>query len=172
MPFAELIAGNEDRIVIKDNRFYVMPDGELYPSVTSILKYWPKTDQFMKWIGDKGNDEANRIKNEAGERGTIVHNGIELLLKNNELNFANYSLEEWKFLIAFRNFALDYKLEPVDIEKTVWSKKHKLAGTLDCAGYLTVPKVGRIFTRLDWKTSKNFHDEYGMQSASYDVAVS
>ena len=67
------------RSLVNDARHYEVGDEKL-PSVTTILaatQSIEKRESLAKWIAKKGKNEADRIKNEAGARGTAMHNIIE-----------------------------------------------------------------------------------------------
>ena len=50
-------------------------------SVTSILsKGYPKGQAFMDWLSKHTEEEQDTIKNEAADRGDLVHRTIDLLL--------------------------------------------------------------------------------------------
>ena len=57
-----------------------LPTYQYVPSVTWICDYYPKGIAFWKWLANKGWDEAQAIKEAAGDRGTKVHQAIVDLL--------------------------------------------------------------------------------------------
>src|SRR3989338_10785499 len=73
---------------------------EVFPSVTTILNYYPQSAQLTRWIADQGWSESQAIKSAAGERGTKVHSGVESLLAGEQLMKDFYSLDEWHRLLA------------------------------------------------------------------------
>ena len=64
-------------------RFYVTPEGERYPSITTILSELTKAD-IQKWRTRVGEKEANRIVAQASRRGTAVHSVCESYIKNQD----------------------------------------------------------------------------------------
>ena len=62
-----------------DNRFYKR-NNEYYPSVTSILSYFPKGKFFENWLKDVGHN-ADFIARKSAEEGTQTHSLIEKYLK-------------------------------------------------------------------------------------------
>ena len=82
-----------------DNRFYNR-NGEYYPSVTSILQYFPKGKFFENWLKDVGHN-ADIIVRKSADEGTQTHNLIEHYLTGEQLNWldekgnANCSLNVW-----------------------------------------------------------------------------
>src|SRR3990167_4848251 len=129
-----------------------------FPSSTTILNAYPQSPHLTKWIADQGWNESQRIKSEAGEKGTTVHTAVELLLKGEELLGAGMkshfelnkvlSLEEWYKINTFVAWYREYSPETIGIEVRVFSKKGKYAGTFDWLGIIN----GEV-TLLDWKTS-------------------
>ena len=59
------------QLTMLDARFYYA-EGNFYPSVTTILEAYPKDAAYFKWIKEVGSD-ADVIRDEAGRRGSVVH---------------------------------------------------------------------------------------------------
>jgi genome maintenance exonuclease 1 len=53
-------------------RTYVTPDGNVYPSVTTVLSPYSK-DAINSWRKRVGEEEANRVSRLAASRGTKLH---------------------------------------------------------------------------------------------------
>ena len=79
--FYDAVEDHAERQVVDGNRVYVTPDGNAYPSITSILGKQPKTgiDEWRKKVGE---EEAQRIMKDSSELGTMVHNLCEQYLYN------------------------------------------------------------------------------------------
>jgi genome maintenance exonuclease 1 len=56
--------------------------GERLPSVTTILGRTKDDTYLKKWIADKGEKEAERIKNASAVRGTSMHKYLEYYILN------------------------------------------------------------------------------------------
>jgi len=166
------------QITLPDERFYEK-GGKYYPSVTYILDSYPKNIGFYKWLASKGWDEAERIKEEAGDRGSKVHNAIYDLLKGKTVkfndkywnettkDFERLADKEWECLISFENFWRDKKPQLIASEIVCYSDKHFYAGTIDFIGVID----GKV-TLVDWKTSSKIYPSHLLQVAAYLQAES
>lgn len=160
-----------DRVVIKDKRFYPR-NNDYYVGVTTVLEMSPKGPELIKWIADNGYAESQRIMNLKAKKGSIVHSGIEALLKGEELQSEDYELDEWEALASFVLFAEKYKLKPIALESVVYNDEYKYAGTVDFYGAATLPgKTTPIIVRIDFKTSNYLWVEYDYQLAAYEKAA-
>ena len=151
---------------VNRKRFYVAPDGSLYPSITTVLSVRSK-EGLAEWRKRVGEDVANYISRTAATRGTKVHQMCEDFLNNNEVQKDNRE---------FLPYCLFQQLKPV-IETNInniyaqecglWSDKYKVAGRVDCiAEYNGVPSI------VDFKTSRSsrndeYNESYYIQAAAY-----
>ena len=93
MKYEEIIIDKEHdlvRITTQDERFYrKIVDGKTVwvPSVTWVAASYPKGKNFENHLLSHTKEEANSLLNEAGERGTIIHKAIEMLLLGKELRY-------------------------------------------------------------------------------------
>lgn len=71
----------------------------------------------------------------------------------------------WAFM-AFEDWARSVALKPILIERTVFSKVHRYAGTMDL-----LARVNGATTLVDFKTSKAVYPEMFLQLAAYAVAL-
>ena len=88
---------------IDKKRFYVTPEGNEYPSITTVLS--PRNKEgLMKWRKKVGEKVANHICHKAATRGTKVHKMCEDYLNGSDMehhkkDFIPYCLfNELKFL--------------------------------------------------------------------------
>jgi len=149
-----------------DNRFYKRNEN-YYPSVTSILQYFPKGKFFENWLKDVGHN-SDIIAKKAADEGTQTHSLIERYLTGEKIDWldenghANCSLPVWQMLLKFVEFWETEKPELVESEIHLFSDKHKIAGTCD----LVVRMRGELWI-LDIKTSNSVHTSYDLQLAAY-----
>ena len=140
-------------------------NGKPVPSVTTILTAYPQSLQLTQWIAQKGWEESQRIKTEAGTRGTVVHQAIEALLKGDELFRVHYSNDEFNRLVSFVKWFKEYNPTILDTEILLGSKKYKYAGKADAVMHLN---TGTVI--IDWKTSQAIHAHFPLQVAAYAQA--
>lgn len=137
-----------------------------FPSSTTILNAYPQSAYLTKWIAEQGWSEAQRIKSEAGERGTRIHAALDTLEAGGTLLEANYSLEEWWKICTFVRWHDEYRPELIVAEYPVFSAKGKYAGRLD-----RIYKILDEVIILDFKSSQSIHEHFPLQFASYATAV-
>jgi len=159
-----------EQINFLDQRFYRTEDGEYYPSVTTILGYYPKNKFFESWLKDVGHN-SDIIVRKASEEGTAVHDAIEKFLDGEEIKWmdsnghANFSLEVWKMILRFTEFWKTTKPELLASEIHLLNHEHKYAGTCD----LVMKIDGKVWL-LDIKTSNSLHTSYNLQLSAYAKA--
>lgn len=150
----------------------VQPDGTkgeylgVFPSSTTILNAYPQSAYLTQWIAEKGWHESQRIKSEAGERGTRIHEASELLEDGVELLEKDYSLEEWWKISSFVDWHKEYNPELIAKEFPVFSEAGGYAGRLD-----RIYRIGGEITLLDIKSSSGIHEHFPLQFASYAKAI-
>jgi hypothetical protein len=158
------LKGNQ--ITFNDNRFYQIGEN-FYPSVTTILQAYPKDAGFYKWLKEVGND-ADAVRDAAGERGTTVHTlteqydaGLEVSLISEDGRL-NFSMQEWAMFERYVNFRQRFPMEIIATEMQLISQKFEEAGTLD--RYVNFNGKRLI---IDIKTSNQIYDHYWLQLAAY-----
>ena len=57
---------------INRKRFYITPEGNAYPSITTVLSI-RKKEGLMEWRKRVGDDVANYVAGKAASRGIKVH---------------------------------------------------------------------------------------------------
>ena len=179
----------------KGHRYYYKFDDngtpEFYPSVTTILSQtMPQSPFLIKWIADKGIDEAERYKAERAAYGTFMHAQFEELLINRAYDldglkgklkeyievyrlpddFIYYADDLKKDVLAFAQFVLDYDVRPLAVEIALVHPYYKYAGMIDCPCTM-LAKIGgdeRINAIVDFKSGrKGFYEEAEIQLHLY-----
>ena len=157
---------------INRKRFYVTPEGNKYPSITTVLSVRNKQGLF-EWRKRVGEEVANYVARTAAARGTKVHHMCEDYLNNMEYNYPDEWKKHKKNFLPYCLFGQlkDKALCNIDNiyaqEAGLYSDKYKVAGRVDCiARYNGVPSI------IDFKTStKERNDEwnenYYIQGSAY-----
>jgi hypothetical protein len=162
-------SADNKQINVLDQRFY-RRNGQFYPSVSSILNYFPKNQFFHSWLKEVGFN-ADIIVAKAAAEGNQVHTAVENFLNGKEIQwldeFGNtqYSLDVWKMILKFADFWNKHKPELIAAEYHLFSDKYQYAGTADL-----VVKMKEKIWLLDVKTSNSLHTAYDLQLASYAKA--
>ncbi len=163
------------QITTLDERWYIVGEDmdNPYPSITWIAGYYPKGIAFYKWLADKGWDEAEALKQAAGDRGSKVHHAIECLLLGQEVKIndgfpdsqnlvSELTVEEWETLLSFADWFRETKPEVLQLEQVVIDPARHCAGTLDLKC-----KIGQDVWIIDFKTSQNVWPEHELQISAY-----
>jgi len=162
-------AEGDKQVNVLDSRFY-RREGNYYPSVTSVLNYFPKNQFFHSWLKDVGHN-SDIIASKAAGEGTQVHNAVDDFLNGKEITWidefgnAKYNLDVWRMILKFADFWNTHKPELIATEYHLFSDEHKYAGTAD----LVVRMFDNIWL-LDLKTSNSLHTSYNLQLATYAQA--
>ena len=148
-------------------RFYRTPEGKLYPSVTTVMSHASK-ESIKAWRERVGEEEANKISNQAATRGTKIHDLCENVLLNNDIDTSNLSLLDKQMWDRFRP-ELDRINNIHAIEDPLYSNHLRMAGRVDC-----IAEWDGKLSVIDFKTSrkpkrKEWIDNYFMQCTSYAI---
>lgn len=170
-----------------NGRTYVHPiEGDVYPSVTSILDSWPKPwmgpwtarqvatyaadnaallDRLDKaaWV-DLVRREAVRYTNRAAGLGSAIHHAVESYLDDESLEVTQFDQQTRPYIRAFIRFLEDWEPTYHRVEVTGYHKTYpQYAGTVD--GIVSLPTLG---TRvLDVKTGRGVYETHALQLAAY-----
>ena len=129
---------------INKNRFYVTPEGNKYPSITTVLSGRAK-EGINAWRERVGEAAANKIMRAASSRGTAVHELAENYLNNEEL-------KNQEVLPLFMFTQLKSELDNINNivmqEGGLYSDKWGIAGRVDC-----IADYDGKLTVIDFKTS-------------------
>jgi genome maintenance exonuclease 1 len=157
------------RQTTESGRKYFTPEGNAYPSITTVLSILGK-EEIIAWRKRVGEEEANKISRQASTRGTAVHKLAEDYVDNKP---------DWKGKHMPSNIAtfntlrpvLDARLNNVWMQEVfLYSDKLKTAGQVDCIG-----EWDGVLSIIDFKTSKRVKKEeditnYFIQMCFYAAA--
>ncbi len=164
----ELPDGKLKTVYEDGRRFYVTPEGNKYPSITSVLGANPeKIKGLMQWRKRVGEAEANKISQKASSRGTTVHKICEDYL-NNEKEYINGAMPDSVGMFSSLKPILTQSVGNIyGQELALYSDHLGVAGRVDLiAEWDGVPSI------IDFKTSARpkkleWVDDYFRQCSGY-----
>ena len=156
---------------LNKKRFYNTPEGNLYPSITTVLSI-RKKEGLIEWRKRVGDDVANYISRNAIRRGIKIHEMCEDYLNNmyEDALFETYEKEHFLYWCLFKQLR-DQALCDIDNiyaqEVGLYSDKYKVAGRVDC-----IAEFNGVLSVIDFKTSTKertdgWNENYYIQGAAY-----
>lgn len=155
---------------VNGSRHYILPDGQAFPSVTTVLGHFKKK-QIQEWRDRVGHEEATRITNRATTRGSKFHSMMERYLENKPIKEVLHEGVMPDMRQAFHD--IRKTLDRIDnihyIECPLYSTKMRLAGRTDVIG-----EFDGELSVIDFKTSKQIKPEkfvqnYFEQATAYSI---
>ena len=157
------------RKTTEEGRRYFTPDGNAYPSITTVLGIL-SVDGIMKWRKRVGEEEANKISHQAATRGTSVHKLAEDYIDNVD-DWKGKALPNNLYTFSHLKDIIDSRLNNVWFqEEYLYSDRLKCAGQVDCIaefdGELSIIdfKTSRKPKKIEWITN------YFIQASFYAAA--
>lgn len=135
------------QVNVNGKRHYECPDGNIYPSVTTILAAKPK-EYLAKWKKRVGEVEAARVSAIASDRGHGHHAIIENYLNNDKFPCRGQmptAIESFQSVKPLLNRINNIHC----LETSLFSSILGAAGSLDCCG-----EFDEELSIIDFKTSK------------------
>ena len=156
--------------IFQDNsgnyRTYITPEGNSYPSITSVLSANPeKAAMLQTWKDRVGEAEAARVSQKASKNGNIVHDALEQYVLGHKVTCVNPQYKGIKKV-------LDEHVDNIrGIEIPLYSDIIKIAGTSDL-----VADFDNELSVIDYKTSLKLKREewitdYFLQSTFYALSI-
>lgn len=158
---------------INDEHFYFV-DGVFYPSVTKILsEALPTPYALRQWLGDVGNEVAQKKMEDAAKQGTLIHNACQSLILGATINLKDQFPKkiQKKMLTGFINWFAAYQPKRLTLggltfqPEMIVASRHGYAGTMDFVCEIQ----GEAYI-VDWKTSSGVHDSHKLQVTAYQNA--
>jgi len=149
-------------------RFYITPEGNAYPSITTVLKIVNERS-IMEWRKRVGEEKANEVSTKASRRGTAVHYMCEDYINNVEDYTSNKMPADIELFNKMKPI-LDEKIDDVWAQEApLYSDFLGLAGRVDC-----IANWDGKLSIIDFKTSKKLKkkewiETYFMQCAAYAI---
>jgi len=148
-------------------RIYVTPEGNRYPSVTTVLSAGTDHAWLDKWKKRVGTEEVSKVQTQASRRGSAVHELAEHYLKNDP------SYKKGHMPVNVASF---FKIKPLldqhigliaGLELPLYSDTLRTAGRADC-----IAKWDGVWSIVDFKTSKRIKSKdditnYFLQESCY-----
>lgn len=147
-----------EETTINGKRHYKTPEGNVYPSVTTVLSSMEKSG-IEEWKKRVGEEEAARVLKKANERGTLIHSMAEEYLLNHVISPNMTFLQLKPYLDRVDNV--------YGLEVPLYSDYLQIAGRTDCiADYEGKPSI------IDFKTSRRIKEKddilnYFLQASCY-----
>lgn len=175
------------QITTVDERWYARPSADpmtklpvyqFVPSVTWIAEHYPKGIGFYKWLAQTGWDEAQALKEAAGDKGSKVHAAIAALLAGQTVKMDDLlinpstgqpeplTLDEYQAAMSFAAWHQAVRPELVAQDVVIWNDIDGYAGTVDA-----VFRFANALWVVDFKTSKAIYASHRMQVSAYRQAV-
>lgn len=173
------------QITTPDSRWYARivnqesgnPIWDYVPSTSWICGFYHKSEGLLRFVGKHGYEEAQEIKELAGEAGDKVHQGVNRLVNGGSVAMEDSFIspitnqpepltpdEYWR-LMTFVEWFEKTRPEVLRTEYTVWHEKHRYAGTVDL-----VVRIGDEVWLIDVKTSSQIWPSMELQVSAYKHA--
>jgi len=147
-------------------------EGNHYPSITTLLGRTiseEKKQSLTNWQNSLGIKQANKITNDAANRGTNVHLLIERFLNKEDLKREQFSQDDFNLFTSLK-IKLNQISEVWAQEIPLYSDMLQIAGRCDAIGvYKGVPSIIDFKTSTRLKSDKDIAD-YKLQCTFYGIA--
>ena len=160
------------RSLIEGNRHYDVSN-EILPSVTTILQATQSEEKkasLARWKSKVGENEAERVKNEAAARGTAMHQFLEYYVQNQKLLDLT---DEGREASSMGQAIIDNSFKEIE---EVWGSEVTLfypglyAGQTDLCGIFTGRESIIDFKQTNKPKKREWIEDYFIQSAAYAMA--
>ena len=168
MPFVHKSANllEIETTTIDGRRYYVTPEGNKYPSITTVLSDRGK-EGIVAWRKKVGEDVANHITRTASNRGTKFHTICENYLNNEDVTKYKKDFLPYAMFIELKN-SLMMNINNIRAQECgLYSDKYKVAGRVDC-----VAEYNGVLSIIDFKSSRGrrndkYNENYYIQASAY-----
>tara|TARA_B100000035_G_C20966756_1_gene539067 strand:- start:359 stop:1030 length:672 start_codon:yes stop_codon:yes gene_type:complete len=152
---------------IDGKRYYVTPQGNKYPSVTSVTGMM-NAKWIKQWRKNVGEAKANKISRQAAGRGTRYHNLQEDFLNNIDISEKLKDATPLDLMMFNQTKSLTEQIGDIYmLEGALYSDDLCMAGRVDC-----IAEWGGKVSVIDFKTSTKSKSpskikNYFMQETAY-----
>ena len=160
------------RSLIEGNRHYDI-NQEMLPSVTTIIQETQSDEKkasLANWRQKVGENEAERIKNTAAARGTLMHSFLEYYVRGDKLLDLS---DEGKVASGMGQVIIDQGFSEL---KEIWGSEVTLfypglyAGSTDLCGIYSEHESIIDFKQTNKPKRKEWIDDYFVQLGAYAMA--
>lgn len=124
----------------------------------------PYPEVYLEQVWTTAKRAYRDVKEEAASIGTDAHRAIEENLRGGSV-FPSEETPVGQCVSAAHQWIREHDLRMLEIERRIYSRKHRYSGTLDYLAY-----VDGELALVDWKSSKGVWPEYWLQTAAYQAA--
>ena len=147
-------------------RHYITPEGNKYPSVTTMLSATADHAFLKIWKETVGDEQAEKIKNYSARRGNVIHSLFHEYLDHGFVDITK-SMPDVRQMVRDSIAILDDINNIVVQEKPLYSDELRLAGSPDCIG-----EYKGILSNIDFKNARNYRSslqirDYFLQCTAY-----
>ena len=154
-----------------EGRRYVLAGGEALPSVTTILDATKDKSYLDAWVKNVGEEEANRIKNEAAMVGTHMHGCLERFIKHRPIEVPTswLAVKGYRMAMTLAENFFPNLTEVWGSEVNVYYPQ-KYAGSTDMAGVYRNKSAIVDFKQANRMKKRDWIEDYFHQLAAYALA--
>jgi len=154
---------------IDGKRYYVLPNGQKFRSVTTVLGDKLDKTALLEWRKKVGEEEANKISVKAARRGTAVHSICEKYVLNDD-DFLKDAMPSGIDSFNGIRSLLDKHVDNIlGVELPLYSVALKTAGRCDL-----IAEFDGVASVIDFKTSlkpkkEEWIESYFLQTTVYSM---
>jgi hypothetical protein len=130
-------------------RLYTTPEGNRYPSVTTVIGKASDKSWLDDWKARVGEEEVRKVSAQAARRGTAVHELAENYLNNDPRYTKGHMPANIATFGQIRPLLEKHVGKIYGLEVPLYSDKLRVAGRVDC-----LAEYNGILSIIDFKTSK------------------
>lgn len=150
-------------------RFYTTPEGNVYPSVTTVLSSTKDQTYLLEWKNKIGADKAKQESKRAASRGSALHSLCERFILNEEIDLRREMPVPAQLFSQIRPVLIENIGTVFALENSLYSDYLGVAGRVD----LVAEYDGKL-SIIDFKTSnraknKEWIEDYFIQATMYSI---
>lgn len=152
-----------------NGRFYTTPEGNVYPSVTTVLSATKDQTHILEWKKRIGEDKANQESKRASNRGSALHSLCERFILNQQIDLKREMPIPLQLFAQIKPVLLENVGSIFAVENSLYSDYLEVAGRVDL-----VAEYNDIVSIIDFKSSnkvknKEWIEDYFIQTSMYSI---